>query len=101
MGDPQHRLLIEMSTKSRLGLEDTTPEAERVIIELARATPVWRKFEQVAETTETCRAFAMAGLRERYPEATQEELRRRLAALVLDRETVIRVYGWDPKIEGY
>lgn len=90
-----------MNTKSRLGLEDTAPEAERVLIELARATPVWRKFEQVAETTETCRAFAMVGLRKRYPHATEKELRRRLAALVLDRETVIRVYGWDPKIEGY
>ena len=90
-----------MNRKSRLGLEDTSPEAERVLIELARRTPVWRKFEQVAETTETCRAFAMSGLRERYPEASEEELRRRFVALVLDRETVIRAYGWDPKIEGY
>jgi hypothetical protein len=90
-----------MVMKSRLGLEDTAPDAERVLIELARATPVWRKFEQVAETTETCRAFAMAGLMRRYPDASQDELHRRLAALVLDRETVIRVYGWDPKVEGY
>ena len=87
--------------KSRLGLEDTQPDAERVLIELARATPVWRKFELVAETTETCRAFAMIGLRKRYPHANEEDLRRRIVALVLDRETVIRVYGWDPKIEGY
>ena len=92
---------LAMGMKSRLGLEDTTPEAERVLIELARAAPVWRKFEQVAETTETCRAFAMAGLRNRYPDATPAELHRRLAALVLDRETVIKVYGWDPKIEGF
>jgi hypothetical protein len=90
-----------MSTKSRLGLDDTSPEAERVLIELARATPVWRKFEQIAEMTETCRNFAIAGLRKRYPEASEEELQRRLPALLLDRETVIRVYGWDPKIEGY
>ena len=87
--------------KSRLGLEDTAPDAERLLIELARATPVWRKFEQVAETTATCREFAMIGLRKRYPQATEEDLQRRMAALVLDRETVIRVYGWDPKIEGY
>jgi hypothetical protein len=90
-----------MGMKSRLGLEDTAPDAERVLIELARATPVWRKFEQIAETTETCRAFAMSGLRKRYPDATEEELHRRLAALVLDRQTVIRIYGWDPQIEGY
>jgi hypothetical protein len=90
-----------MNTKSRLGLEDTSPEAERVLIDLARVTPVWRKFEQIAETTETCRAFAMAGLRKRYPKASEKELQRRLVALALDRETMIRVYGWDPRVEGY
>ncbi len=41
----------------------------------------------------------MAGLRRRYPEADGRELLRRYAALVLDRETVIRVYGWDPEGE--
>jgi hypothetical protein len=86
--------------KKRL-FEDTDEEAERVLIELARATPVWKKFEQVAAATETCRAFAMAGLRRRYPDATEEELRRRLAAVVLDRELVKLAYGWDPEVEGY
>jgi hypothetical protein len=81
--------------------EDTDEGAEQVLIELARATPAWKKFQQVASATETVRAFAMAGLKERYPNATEEELRKRLAALALDRETVIKVYGWDPEIEGY
>ena len=90
-----------MNTKSRLGLEDTSPEAERVLIELARRTPVWRKFEQIAEATETATMLALAVLRERYPQASDEELRLRLIARVLDRETMIRVYGWDPKIKGY
>jgi len=80
---------------------DTDEESERVLIELARKASVWQKFQQVASTTEACRAFAMAGLRRRYPQATEAELRKRLAALVLDRETVIKVYGWDPKKEGY
>jgi hypothetical protein len=82
-------------------LDDTDPEVRRVLIELARNTPVWKKFAQVAATTEMRRAFAKAGLRRRYPNATEEEISRRLAAVVLDRETVIRVYGWDPKVEGY
>ncbi|MCI0487058.1 MAG: hypothetical protein L0229_10715 [Blastocatellia bacterium] len=80
---------------------DTDEEAERVLIELARTTPPWKKVEQVAATTKACRQFAMAGLRGRYPQATEEELRKRLAALVLDRETVIKAYGWDPEVEGY
>ena len=43
----------------------------------------------------------MAGIRQRYPEASEEEVRRRLAAVLFDRETVIKVFGWDPEIEGY
>lgn len=82
-------------------MSDTSPEAERVLIELAREMPDWKKIEQVFSMIETARAFAMSGLRSRYPEASEEELKKRLAALVFDRETVVRVYGWDPKLEGY
>jgi len=82
-------------------IQDTGPEARRVLIELARQTPIWKKFAQVAATTETCRAFAKAGIRRRYPNAGDDEIKRRLAAVTLDRETVIKVYGWDPKNEGY
>ena len=87
--------------KQRNGLSDTTPEAERVLIELARATPDARKIDQLFEIIETVRRFSMSGLRTRHPGASEEELRKRMAALVFDRETVIQVYGWDPKIEGY
>jgi len=80
---------------------DTDEASERVMVELARSTPVWKKLQQVVSTTEACRAFALAGLRSRYPRATEDELRRRLAAVIFDRETVIRVYGWDPEVEGY
>jgi len=71
------------------------------MIELARAMPDWKKVEQVCAMIETTRALSMAGLRKRYPMASDEELKKRLAALVLDRETVIEVYGWDPEVEGY
>ena len=50
---------------------------------------------------ETIRMLGMAGVRSRHPEASEEELRKRMAAIVFDRETVIEVYGWDPKVEGY
>jgi len=50
---------------------------------------------------QTGREFALAGLRARYPSASPGELQRRLAALVLDRDIVRRVYGWDPAKEGY
>jgi hypothetical protein len=87
--------------KQRTGLSDTDAETERVMIELVRAMPDWKKIEQIFSMIETTRALSMAGLRERYPEASEEELKKRYAALVLDRETVIEVYGWDPEVEGH
>ena len=87
--------------KQRTGLSDTTPEAERVLIELARGTPDAKKIDQVFQMIESVRSFGMIGLRSRHPHASEDELKRRMAAIVFDRETVVEVYGWDPKIEGY
>jgi hypothetical protein len=87
--------------KQRTGLSDTTPEAERVLVEMARAMPDARKIDQVFDLIEAIRRFGMIGLRNRHPEASEEELKKRMAAIVFDRETVVEVYGWDPGIEGY
>jgi hypothetical protein len=81
--------------------EDTDEAAEGRLIELARNTPLWKKFRQVSDTRETTKKFALMGLRRRYPQASDEELKKRLAAVLLDRELVIKVYGWDPEEEGY
>jgi len=90
-----------MAAKKRFAVLDTDPETEKILIELSRTMPVWKKFRQVGALNRMTRAFAMAGIRQRYPEATEEEVRRRLAAVLFDRETVIKVFGWDPEIEGY
>jgi len=81
--------------------EDTDEATERRLIELARNTPLWKKFRQASDTRETTKKFALMGLRQRYPQASGEELKKRLAALLLDRDIVIQVYGWDPEKEGY
>lgn len=41
----------------------------------------------------TVRALALVGLRERYPEAGPEALRRRLADLLLGEELAAKAYG--------
>ena len=53
---------------------DTRPEAEAILIQSART-------------------LMMAGLRERYPQAGDPELRRRLADLVLGPTLAKEVYG--------
>jgi hypothetical protein len=80
---------------------DTDEAAERRLIELTRQMPDEKKLRLVFSQVETGRQLAMAGLKNRYPQASPEELKKRYAALVLDRETVITIYAWDPKKEGY
>jgi len=72
---------------------DTSPKAERVQIELLRRAPPWRKLEMVGHLNEMVRTLVLSGLRRRYPDASPEELRRRLADLLLGPELATRVYG--------
>ena len=51
--------------------------------------------------TDAMRQLILADLRHRFPDADNEEIRRRFIARVLPRETVIRAYGFDPKVEGF
>ena len=87
--------------KSLIDLQDTTPEAERVLIELTRRTPMWKRAEQLSNLIHAQRVLILADLRRRYPNAGPDELHKRMAARLLPREDVIRIFGWDPEKEGY
>lgn len=78
---------------------DTTPEAEAVLLRLLREMPGWRKWALMEDLNRTARALALAGLRRRHPDAGPEELRRRLAELLLGPELAARAYGPRPETE--
>ncbi len=73
--------------------QDTSPEAEAVLFKLWRETPGWRKLEMMEGLNRTARQLALVGLRRRFPEASQAELRRRLAGILLGEELATQVYG--------
>jgi histidinol-phosphate/aromatic aminotransferase/cobyric acid decarboxylase-like protein len=79
---------------------DMSIDAQEVLFDLIRQSPVWKRLQMVADLNQTLRLLALADLRRRYPHATEEDLRRRLAARLLKREEVIAAYGWDPAIES-
>jgi hypothetical protein len=80
---------------------DTSPEAQQVLFDLTRRTPVWRRLHLTCELVQTTRLLMLADLRRRFPSASQDELRRRLIARVLPREQVVRAFGFDPAEEDY
>ena len=72
---------------------DTSPEAERVWIELLRRTPPWRRLQLADQMSRAVRELSMSGLRLRHPQASEAELRRRFADLHLGSKLARRVYG--------
>ncbi len=80
---------------------DTSAEAERILIEGYRAMSSARKLQQVVALTRLSQRMALTRLRRRYGRMSEREERLRLAALWLPRETMIRLSGWDPEKEGY
>ena len=75
---------------------DTHPKMEALQVELLRELPPWRKMELLVSLNASAQKLALAGLQRRYPNATPNELRRRLADLQLGEELAREVYG-DPE----
>jgi hypothetical protein len=80
---------------------DTTTDAERHQIEAWRAMDGARKLAIVSQLTLAAEELARAGVRERYPAATEREIELRLGALRLGRDVMVRVFGWDPDERGW
>jgi hypothetical protein len=72
---------------------DTDPEAEKVLIELLRNAPPWRKLEMVDQLNQSVKILVLSGLRSRFPHDKPEKLRRRLAELLLGPELAVKAYG--------
>jgi hypothetical protein len=83
-------------------LSDTPPEIAEILLEgYRRMTPAERLLRAL-DMSKAVQQLALARIRAQYgPNLSEREERLRLAALWIDRETMIRAFGWDPEVEGY
>jgi hypothetical protein len=72
---------------------DTVPQIEEFQIQRLRQMPPWRKMALMGDMSRTVQTLALAGLRQRFPDDTPDQRRRRLADLLLGPELATRVYG--------
>jgi hypothetical protein len=79
---------------------DATPDAERAMIERWRHATVEEKLAEMVSLGLKQKELAMAELRRRYPSASERENQLRFASRTIDRETMIRAFGWDPELHG-
>ena len=72
-------------------------EAQQVQWELLKRMPAWKRLALTCELIQAARKLMLADLRRRFPQAGEEELRRRLIARLLTRDEIISAYGFDPE----
>jgi len=69
--------------------------------ELMRQLPGWKRLTLAFDLTQAMRQLVLSDIRHRYPDASDEEVRKRFIARVLPRQDVIRACGFDRGTEDY
>jgi hypothetical protein len=82
-------------------ISDTHPSIYKMMIAGYRDMSPHEKLKCVDELTKAVQQFALSRIQKQYGNIPEREQQLRLAALWLDRETMMRVYNWDPRKEGY
>ncbi len=80
--------------------DDTSAEAEAVLIEGYRRMTPEQKFNRIRDLNWTLQELALSELRVRHPDDDERTLRLRFAARKYDRATMIAAFGWDPLVDG-
>jgi hypothetical protein len=79
---------------------DTDPKAMEVWLDLQRRMPARQKLTAVLAASQLVLQMYEAGVRLQYPEADDREIFLWVAARHLDRDLMIRAYGWDPDLHA-
>jgi hypothetical protein len=84
-----------------MGPSDTSPAAERFLIEGYRRMTPSQKLERVFSLNRMIEQLQRARITADYGEIPEREMRLRLASLRLGRETMVNAFGWDPEEKGW
>jgi hypothetical protein len=71
------------------------------MLKRVRAMDPLDRLERMEDLNRAAREIAMAGLRDRYPDADEIELGLREASLRLGRDIMRRCFDWDPAVRGW
>ena len=77
-------------------VRDTSPEALEVFFEIQRRRTPEQKLADVFELSQGLFETSEAGVRLRYPDASEREVFLRAVAAKTPRDLMIKAYGWDP-----
>lgn len=81
-------------------ISDTDPASQARFLAKIRAMSPEDKLLQIQRLNLMVMEMANLRMSRDYPDDSPEERRLRLGALWIDREDMIRVWGWDPDVRG-
>ena len=81
--------------------DDTDPAVEAILIEGYRQMTPSQKLERVRALTRAVQVLALADIRRRHPDADEREQALRLASRWIERDLMVRAFGWDVRETGY
>jgi hypothetical protein len=90
-----------MKRPRRTLAEDTSWEAEELLLDHYRGLAAHEKVAIVLQLNRCSEDAALVGLAERHPADTEHVRRLRLASLKYGRDLMLKAYGWDPEVEGW
>jgi hypothetical protein len=71
---------------------DTSPDAERIQIEIFERMGLEKRLQAAAFLSQTCRALLAAGVRKRHPEYDEEQVRLAVIRCLLPEDLFLRAY---------
>ena len=80
---------------------DTSPAVQELIWQRLAAMSPEERYERFSKLYRFTRRMAIAGIRERYPNAPESEIRLRFAVQTMGREITMKFFNWDPEVQGY
>jgi hypothetical protein len=83
------------------GAADTSAEAEAIVVAGLRAMSGVQKFELLQRLNELGLSLALSDIRQRHPDAGEQECLLRLASRCMEPEVLRSLCGWDVEVEGY
>lgn len=84
-----------------MGPSDTSPDAQAFLNEGYRRMTPTQKLQRVESLNRALVLLQKARIRAQYGDIPEEEMRMRLGALRLGRETMVKAFGWDPDEKGW
>lgn len=84
-----------------MAISDTSPEAQRFLDEAYRRMTPAERLERVVSLNHALELLQEARIRAEYGDISNDEMRLRLGALRLGRDTMVKVFGWDPEERGW